>query len=100
MDIPMSAAPDVDLVIHVIEMRSAAKRRRQRCGPLVAVEGTRRIAILRRVSQRKIGVVGIVPRDGRTTIRLQAVAVVGVVRIDSALRTILCDPEAVSAAVA
>ena len=91
MDIAMRAAPDVDLVVHVVEVRRAAKCRSQRRRPLVAIDRSRRISVLRRVAQLDIGVGRIVPGYDGLAIRHHSISGVGVVRIRPALRTVLRD---------
>ena len=59
MHVAMRAAPDIDLVIHVVKMRSRAKRRSQRGRPLIAIDASRRIVGSRLIQQRHVGVVWI-----------------------------------------
>ena len=89
----MRAAPNVDLVIHVVEVGRVAECRGQRGGPLVAVDAALRIVRARLIEERDIGVVGI-GGECRAAIGFQSVAGVGVEWIDAALRAILRDGEA------
>src|ERR1700721_2853959 len=91
MDIAMSTAPDIDLVIHVIKMRSRAECRRQRRGPLISIKTVRRIARSRLIEQRKVCCGHRAGGDRSRAIRLEAVARVGVVLIDAALRSVRAD---------
>ena len=84
MNIAMSSAPNVDLVIHVVKVGRVAERRGQRDGPLVAVDAALRIVHARLIEERHICVVGI-GGEGRAAIGFQAVAGISVEWVDAAL---------------
>src|SRR5580693_9855014 len=94
MDIAMRTSPYINLVVHVIEMWRAAKCRGQRRRPLVAINGSRGISVLRRVLQFDVGVGWIVSGYVRLTIRRHSIASVGVIRINRALRAVFSDRKA------
>src|SRR5580700_6149912 len=93
MNIKMRAAPDINLVIHVVEVRrvAAVKSRCQRGGPRLTVHtvpaGAGLAAI---VKQREICISGIGSKL-RSAVRLETVTGVAVVLIRAALRAILSD---------
>src|SRR5580692_665402 len=94
MDIAMRTSPYINLVVHVIEMWRAAKRRGQLRRPLVAVNGSRRISVLRRVFQFDIRIGWIVPGYVCLAIRHHSIASVGVIRINRALQAVFSDRKA------
>ena len=56
MNIALRAAPNVDLIVHVVEVRSRAECGGQRGRPLVAVEAPRRVIAPGLVKQRHVGI--------------------------------------------
>ena len=90
MDIAMGTAPNIDLVVHVVEMWGRAECRSQRGSPLIAVDAARRIVSAGLIEDREVGVVWI-RSERRNAIGLQAIASISVVRINRTLRAILRD---------
>src|SRR5579862_9903729 len=88
MDIEVSATPDVDLVIHVIEMGSTAEGGGHSLSPGLAIDAIGGITSSGLIEQGKIRVVGIGGQLGGT-VRLQPVPRIRVVLIDAALCSIL-----------
>src|SRR5208337_3267574 len=97
MNVEVRAAPDIDLVVHIVKMRSGGdgiERGCERCGPLAAIHAARRRAGLAWVvEQGNVGVAGIGSQMG-AAIRFKTVSGVTVVRVHATLRAVFGDREA------
>src|SRR5579872_4885957 len=92
MNIEMRATPDVDLVIHVIEMGRAAEGGGHCLRPRFAIDAVGGITSSGLIEQGEIRVVWIGGQLSRA-ICLQPVSCVRVVLIDAALRAVFCHRE-------